>query len=71
MSSPARIVALLLAAAGALLVAAFSVIPLAGIAGPENPIVEAALGVSLPSLATLLALALPAGLGARLGRGGR
>lgn len=70
MSSPATLVAALVAFASALLVAGFSAIPLAGVSGPENAVVEAALTVSLPMLGTLLALAIPAGLGARLARRG-
>jgi hypothetical protein len=70
MSNPAPLITALLAFASALLVTGFAAIPLAGVSGPENPVIETALSVSLPMLATLVALALPAGLGTRLGRRG-
>ncbi|MEW5962883.1 MAG: hypothetical protein AB1749_04915 [Pseudomonadota bacterium] len=70
MSSPATLIAGLLAFASTLLMAGFSVIPLAGVSGPENAVLEAALSVALPMLATLLALAIPTGLGARIHRRG-
>lgn len=70
MSSPAILVAALVASAAALLMAGFSAIPLAGVSGPENAVLEAALSISLPMLGTLVALAIPAGLGARIGRRG-
>lgn len=66
MSSPTPLIALLLTAAGLLLAGAFAVVPLAAVSAPENPIVGAALLVSLPLLASLLALAIPAGLGTRI-----
>src|SRR5690606_7462137 len=68
MSSPAPLIAGLLGFAATLLVAGFSAIPLAGASGPENPVLDAALSVSLPMLGTLVALAIPAGLGAQIGR---
>jgi len=59
---------MLIALSGTLFLAAFSVIPLAGASSPENIVVDAALTISMPVLAVLLALAVPASLGRRIGR---